>query len=103
MNAFFLDKKPGNDDLYIISNHFDEIEMPMIQTSYQYLAAALIGKDYESYLDFCKNSLGAQVVRKSGAKYASVYFKDTDNVRKFIAILNQNFERSYNYNKRKDK
>lgn len=95
MKAFFLDEVPWQAEGYIISNNFNEIEMPMINTSYQLLQARLVGMTYSQYLDFCRECLGAQVVRHKRAKYASVYFKDTPDVKKFIDILNQNFNRGY--------
>lgn len=96
MNAFFLDQLPWSEDEYIISNHFDEIEMPMIKTSYQLLKARLVGMTYKEYLEFCRDSLGARVIINHNHKWSSVYFKDTPNVRKFVGILNTKFDEGYN-------
>ena len=95
MNAFFLDQVPWSEDEYIISNHFDEIKMPMIKTSYQLLQARLVDMTYKEYIDFCRDSLGAKVMKKPNQKWASIYFKDVAEVRKFIEILNKNFEKGY--------
>lgn len=95
MNAFFLDQIPWSEDEYIISNHFDEIEMPMIKTSYQLLQARLVDMTYKEYIDFCRDSLGAKVMKKPNQKWTSIYFEDTAKVRKFIEILNKKFEEGY--------
>lgn len=95
MNAFFLDQVPWSDDEYIISNRFDEIEMPMIQTSYQLLQARLVGMTYMEFLEFCRDSLGAKVTRRPNQRWGSIYFKDTAEVRKFVEVLNKKFEEGY--------
>lgn len=95
MKAFFIEPHPSRKDWYIINNNFNDIPMPRIHTSFQYLMARLVGMDYEQYIQFCNDELGAMVVRTKGARYASVYFPNTSNVRKFVEILNDNFERSY--------
>lgn len=38
---------------------------------------------------------GAKVVKKPNQKWASIYFKDTTEVKKFIEILNKKFEEGY--------
>lgn len=96
MRAFFLDECPWELDTYIISNNFDQIEMPMIHTSYQLLQARLVNMTYKEYLDFCKYSLGAKVMKQPKQKWASVYFKKTSDVEKFIKILNDKFDQGYN-------
>ena len=95
MKAFFIEPHPSRKNYYIINNNFNTIPMPMIHTSFQYLMARLVGMNYEDYLIFCKEQLGALVVRSKGARYASVYFPNTSNVKRFVEILNDNFERSY--------
>lgn len=95
MKAFFLDSIPWDEDTYIISNNFDQIVMPMIDTSYQLLQARLINMTYKEYLNFCKYSLGAEVIKRSNQKWAFVHFKDTPDVRRFIDVLNQKFDEGY--------
>lgn len=95
MKAFFLDSIPWDLNTYIISNHFDEIKMPMINTSYQLLQARLVGMTYKEYLNFCKYSLGAEVIKKPNQKWAFIHFKDTSDVRKFVDVLNQKFNEGY--------
>ena len=96
IKAFYLDEIPWHQGYGIIQNHFDTSEMPMIHTAYQYLHAALVGMTYESYLSFCEESLGAKISRKSGAKYATVHFPITEEVKRFINLLNEKFEKGYN-------
>ncbi len=98
MNAFYIDELPWHEGYCIIGNHFDEIDMPMLHTSYGYLIAYLVGMSYEHYLKFCEESLGAKVVRKKGAKYASVHFPITEEVKRFVGILNKKFEEGYDLN-----
>ena len=95
MKAFFLDECPWDLDTYVISNHFDEIWMPTMHTSYQLLQARLVGMTYKEYLEFCRDSLGAKVIKKPNQKWAFIHFKDTPDVRKFIDVLNQKFDEGY--------
>lgn len=95
MNAFYLEELSWDKGYGIITNNFDQIEMPQLHTSYGYLKAYLVGMSYEDYLVFCKDYLGAKVSRKKGARYASVHFPITDDVKKFVAILNDKFEKGY--------
>lgn len=95
MNAFYLDDLPWHQGYAIISNHFDEIAMPQLHTSYQYLQAALVGMTYEEFLVFCKECLGAKISRKNGARYASVHFPITEEVKRFVDLLNNKFEKGY--------
>lgn len=95
MKAFFLDQVPWDLNSYIISNNFDQIPMPTIYTSYQLLQARLVGMTYAEFLEFCRDYLGAQVIKRINMRYASVYFKNTPEVRKFVDILNQKFEDGY--------
>lgn len=95
MNAFFLDEIPWQPDRYIISNHFDEIETPMIHTSYQLLQARLVNMTYKEYMEFCRDSLGAEVMKQPNQRWAAIHFKDTPDVRKFVGILNTKFDEGY--------
>lgn len=96
MKAFYLDPLPWHEGYGIIQNHFDQIPMPQLYTSYQYLHALLVGMNYEEYLTFCEESLGAKVFRKSGARYASVHFPITEDVNRFVELLNDKFSKGYN-------
>ena len=96
IKAFFLDELPWHAGYGIISNHFDEIDMPQLYTSYQYLQAFLVNMNYEEYLDFCKNYLGAKIYRKNGARYASVHFPITQDVKRFVDLFTDKFEKGYN-------
>ena len=93
--VFYLDPHPTLNNWYIIQNHLDEYEMPMARTTYHHLIAHLVGMDYESYLTFCSDCLGAWVVRKDNAKYASIYLKNIEVVNIFVDILNRKFKESY--------
>ena len=95
MKPFYLDDLPWHSGYAIISNHFDQFSMPTMHTSYNYLIAALVGMDYEEYLVFCKENLGAKVTRKNGAKYASIHFPITEDVKRFVEVLNDNFKKGY--------
>ena len=97
MKAFYVDPIPWHEGYAIISNHFDEIKMPRLQTSYQYLQSFLVGMDYEEYLEFCRECLGAKISRKDGAKYASVHFPITEDLKHFVEVLNDKFEKGYTY------
>lgn len=95
MKAFYLDPLPGHEGYAIITNNFDKIKMPPLHTSYRYLEALLVDKSYEDYLYFCEEFLGAKIYRKDGAKYASIHFPITEDVNRFVAVLNRNFEKGY--------
>ena len=95
IKAFYLDELPWHEGYGIITNNFDTIEMPVLHTSYQYLQALLVDMGYEEYLDFCRDCLGAKIYRKSGAKYASVHFPITQDVNRFVELLNEKFEKGY--------
>lgn len=97
MNAFYLDNLPWHSGYAIIANNFDKIKMPQLHTSYHYLEAALVGMTFEEYISFCEESLGAKVSRKSGAKYASIHLPITEDVKHFVRLLNEKFEKGYNY------
>lgn len=93
MKVFFLESCPWDLDTYVISNNFDKLDMPMINTSYQLLQARLVGMTYKEYLDFCKYSLGAEVIKRPNQRWAFVHFKDTADVNRFIEVLNHNFNK----------
>ena len=95
MKAFFIEECPWDLDTCVICNNFDKIEMPIISTSYQLLQARLVGMTYKEYLDFCKNSLGAKVMKQPNQKWAFIHFKNTADTRKFVDVLNQKFEEGY--------
>lgn len=95
MKAFFLESCPWDLDTYVISNNFDQIVMPMINTSYQLLQARLVGMTYQEYLDFCKYSLGAKVIKRPNQRWAFIHFKDTSDTKKFVEILNNKFDEGY--------
>lgn len=95
MKAFFLESCPWDLDTYVISNNFDQIVMPMINTSYQLLQARLVGMTYKEYLNFCKYSLGAEVIKRPNQRWAFIHFKDTSDTNKFIEILNNKFDEGY--------
>ena len=95
MKAFYLDELPWHQGYCLICNHFDEIKMPPMHTSYHFLEAALIGMTYEEYLVFCKESLGAKISRKNGARYASIHFPITEDVKRFVELLNEKFKKGY--------
>ena len=96
IDAFYLDAHPTVKDRYIITNNFDQIPIPTLKVSYHVLEARLLNMDYEEYLVFCKECLGAEVLRQEGARYAATYFKDTIDVRKTLKLLNANFRKAYN-------
>lgn len=96
MKAFYIDELPWHQGYCIITNNFDVIPMPKLHTSYQYLEASLVGMNYEEFLDFCEKKLGARVHRKNGARYASVHFPITNDVKRFVDVLNEKFEKGYN-------
>lgn len=91
MRAIYIDELPWHDGYGVIQNHFDEIEMPQIESSYHYLYACLLGMNYEEYLTFCRESLGAKISRKNGAKYAAIHFPITGDFRRFVDLLNKKF------------
>lgn len=95
MKAFFLESCPWDLDTYVISNNFDQIVMPIINTSYQLLQARLVGMTYQEYLDFCKYSLGAEVIKRPNQRWAFIHFKDTSDTKKFVEILNNKFDEGY--------
>ena len=95
MKAFFLESCPWDLDTYVISNNFDQIVMPMINTSYQLLQARLVGMTYQKYLDFCKYSLGAEIIKRPNQRWAFIHFKDTPDTKKFVEILNNKFDEGY--------
>lgn len=93
ISAFSLEERPGMKDKYVIINHFDEIPVPRLNTSYRVLEARLLHKTYEEYIDFCSDYLGAFVSR--GGKYAGIYFENTYNVQRLVNLLNKKFKESY--------
>lgn len=95
MYAYYLDSTPLAKGKYIISNHFDSIPMPRLDVSYRTVEARLIGMDYEEYLVFCEECLGAVISRNKGAKYAAIYFDNTNEVQKLITLMNKKFGESY--------
>ena len=95
MKAFYLDAISWHKGYGIITNNFDKINMPKLHTSYQLLQAILVGMDYEEYLTFCEECLGAKISRKNGARYASVHFPITEDVNHFVELLNRKFEKGY--------
>lgn len=96
MKAFYLDPLPWVEGYSNLQNNFDTIKMPQLKTSYHFLAARLLNMTYEEYLVFCRECLGAKVYRKSGAKYATIYFPETTDTKRFINLLNKKFEKGYN-------
>lgn len=97
IDVFYLDSSLSHIGWNIIQNHLDQISMPRIKTSIHVLEARLIGMTYEEYLDFCQDSLGAQVVRSEGQKYALIYFRNNEQVRRLVNLLNQKFKESYDF------
>lgn len=95
MVAFYLDELPWHKGYGIISNNFDKIKMPQMHTSYRYLEAALVGMTYEEYLIFCRENLGGKIFRKNGARYASIHLPITEDVKHFVELLNNKFEKGY--------
>lgn len=95
MYAYYLDSTPIVKGKYIIANHFDSIPMPRLDVSYRTVEARLLGMNYEEYLVFCEECLGAVISRNEGAKYAAIYFDNTTEVQKLITLMNQKFGESY--------
>jgi len=91
MRAIYIDELPWHEGYGVIQNNFDEIEMPVLNTSYQYLYAYLVDMNYEEYLTFCRESLSAKISRKSGAKYAAVHFPITEDFKRFVDLLDKKF------------
>lgn len=98
MKVFYLDDLPWHQGYGLICNHFDEIKMPPLHTSYQFLEAALVGMTYEEFLIFSAECLGAKVSRKNGERYASIHFPITEDVKRFVEVLNNNFKKGYESN-----
>lgn len=89
---FYLLERPNAPGSYIISNHFDEIQgAPLCPGSYQVLEAELMGMSFEEFVKFCQECLGAKHVVLYGSRYGSLYFSKTDNVEKFVEIMNDNY------------
>lgn len=93
INAFFLDETPHTKGKYIITNNFHKISIPRLTVSYGTLEARLVDLTYHEYFDFCEQCLGAAVSRSENG--GTIYFDDTDIVRKFVNVLNKNFKKSY--------
>lgn len=94
-NAYYLESHPSIKDRYIISNNFNIIPMPQLTTSYLTVNARLIGMDYEEFIAFCEECMGAIINRSDGAKFAGIYFKNTTDTQKLVALMNRKFRESY--------
>lgn len=93
MGTYFkLDEKPGLKGYKILS--FVGFEYYKTDGSYGVLPARLLHMTYPQYLDFCEQKLGAKVIRKFNAKYVSIYFPESAELKNFLKVLNTLFENS---------
>lgn len=75
---------------YTITPNFDLLPLTKVPEggSYNVLQARLMGFDWPTFLRFCRDYLGADVVGK-GRYYPAIYFDNTERVRQYVRLLNK--------------
>ncbi len=88
---FFLEE--GLAQRYLLKWHPEMVlpEATPINGAPAVLMCRLLGLDFPSYLRYCRDVLGAEVVGKN-KKYPIVYFKKTPAVMQLVKLLNSRME-----------
>ena len=85
--TFFLLEKPGTQNFYILQNSLPEKGIKT-DRSYNEVVARLMGFSFTDFINFCKESLGAEVFYGKNTLYPSIYFKSNTQTKKFIEVIN---------------
>lgn len=88
VKVFELEESGYQPNKYILRFHPDRFYCENTAGSFAVMAARVAGLPYGMYCRFCRDVLGAEVVGK-GNTYPIVYFQNTNEVRKFINLLNE--------------
>lgn len=88
VKVFELEESGYQPNRYILRFHPDLFYTENTNGSFSVMAARVAGLPYTMYCRFCRDVLGAEVIGK-GSTYPTVYFQNTDEVRKFINLLNE--------------
>ena len=88
VKVFELEESGYQPNKYILRFHPDRFYCENTTGSFAVMAARVAGLPYGMYCRFCRDVLGAEVVGK-GNTYPIVYFQNTNEVRKFINLLNE--------------
>ena len=89
---FYIENIPRAEDHtkhYVIKPNFDLLPIELVENmgSMYILQARLMGFDWPTFLRFCRDYLGADLVGK-GHLYPAIYFDNTDKVRSYVRLLN---------------
>lgn len=89
---FYLDESPVYKERYVLRANFDLCKFTgYTRGSYGVFPARLLGVSYATYLRYCRDVLGADLVGKN-ARYVTPYFMDTEEVKTFVKLLNLRME-----------
>lgn len=84
---FFLDESPSYPGKYLLRLDCEKFYCKVTLGSYNIMPARLLGLTYASYLRFCRDVLGAEIIGK-GHLYPLPYFKNDAISRQFVKYLN---------------
>lgn len=107
-NFFFLDDSPIYKGKYLIRLNHDKFLFPnATRGSFGVFASRVMNMSYATYLRFCRDELGAELIGKNH-KYVVPYFEKTPEVKVFIKLLNSRMryimhEHNYPYDYKEDK
>lgn len=84
---FSYEESPYHPGYFVIRPNQDLFHLDSTEGSFSIICARLMNLSYADYLRFCRDILGATIIGKN-SKYPVAYFKEGENLRQFVKLLN---------------
>lgn len=84
---FYFDESPAFPNKYMIRVNHEALGCTYTEGSYNVLCARLLGLDYPTYLRYCRDVFGAELIGK-GCRYIYPVFNKDSLTRQLVKTLN---------------